>query len=206
MTSNLFLKTKRLNESAAVVKRQICYDDMLDVRDMQKLQSYKLEKSIYDSNIYIITSIYYNSQLKLYITHFIQSTCSEDSLKYFMIQLNTWNMIDNSEIFWQKMTAFWNERNLTKKWKDKFIKIVNSIISDMCTEFQFSVSFDNETVSISTADSNEFEFENTSDTDLMKYETEKYKNDTLEMNRNWFKKQKINIIITRNLLEKSSEQ
>ena len=41
ITSNFFLKTKELNESLIITGRQVCYDDVLKIKDMYSLMSYK---------------------------------------------------------------------------------------------------------------------------------------------------------------------
>lgn len=59
---NFFIKTKSLNESAIVIKRQACFDDALSARDVHELQLLEANSTLaYDNNAYIIISIYYDN-------------------------------------------------------------------------------------------------------------------------------------------------
>jgi hypothetical protein len=82
---NFFIKTKSLDESVIVIKRQACFDNVLEARDIYRLQLFKANsRLVYDNNAYIITSTYYDESLKLYIIHNIQASNIEVSPKYYM--------------------------------------------------------------------------------------------------------------------------
>lgn len=63
MLPNLF-KVKGPEESAAVARRQACYDGALGARAMQGLQFYRTDEPIYDNNSYTIISTYHAGILK----------------------------------------------------------------------------------------------------------------------------------------------
>ena len=63
---NFFLAAKGPDGSAAVAKRQACYDGALGARGMHSLQSYDQGEPVYDNNTYTITSTYHDGQLKMY--------------------------------------------------------------------------------------------------------------------------------------------
>ncbi|OJD25468.1 hypothetical protein ACJ73_03164 [Blastomyces percursus] len=99
---NFFLEVKSPEESAAVAKRQACYDGALGARAMQSLQSYREAEPVYDSNAYTITSTYHDGQLKLYSSH-----------------------PNPTKLFWDGAAAYRNARDWAKERRDQFIKAVN---------------------------------------------------------------------------------
>ena len=70
---NFFLAAKGPDGTAAVARRQACYDGALGARGMNSLQSYGKDEPVHDNNAYTITSIYSDGQLKLYTSHPIQA-------------------------------------------------------------------------------------------------------------------------------------
>ena len=69
---NFFTETKSFDESAIVIKRQVCFDETLSARDIHKLRSFEANFTLtYDNNAYIIISTYNNETLKMYTIHFI---------------------------------------------------------------------------------------------------------------------------------------
>ena len=65
---NFFLAEKGPDGSAAVAKRQACYDSALGARGINSLQSYGQKNAFYDNNAYTISSIYHNGQLQIFTT------------------------------------------------------------------------------------------------------------------------------------------
>ena len=57
---NFFLEVKGPNGSAAVARRQACYDGALGARGMHKLQAFGQSAPTYDNNEYTVASVYYN--------------------------------------------------------------------------------------------------------------------------------------------------
>jgi len=67
---NFFTEAKGFDGSAAVTKRQACFDGALSARDVHKLRSFEANFTLaYDNNAYIITSTYNDGTLKMYIIH-----------------------------------------------------------------------------------------------------------------------------------------
>ena len=99
MLPNFFLEVKGPEASAAVAKRQACYDGVLGARAMQCLQSYRKDVSVYNSNAYTITSTYHDNTLKMYTSHPIKPTDARHEPEYIMTQLNSWSMTGNPETF-----------------------------------------------------------------------------------------------------------
>jgi hypothetical protein len=84
ITPNFFLAAKEPDRSAAVAKRQACYDSALRARGMDSLRSYGQENLSYDINAYTISSIYYDGTLKMYTSHSTQLTSPGSRPEYHM--------------------------------------------------------------------------------------------------------------------------
>lgn len=152
MALNFFLEAKRPDRFAAVIKKQACYNSALSARGIQKLQSYKLEKPVYDNNTYIITSTYYDSQLKLYTIYSIELGQPKGRPEYIMTQLNSQSLIGNLKTCRQEATAFQNRKDQAKKTRNRFIKAVNTRAPGIYIESQSFTSSSSREVSISIAD------------------------------------------------------
>jgi hypothetical protein len=112
---NFFLAAKRPDGSAAVAKRQACYDGALGARGMDSLQSYGQENASHVTNACTISSIYHDGTLKMYIIHPSQPASPGDRREYFTNQLNTWGMTGNIETFRQGATVYRNARDWAKE-------------------------------------------------------------------------------------------
>ncbi len=64
MAPNCYLEVKGPEGSAAVARRQACYDGAIGARGMLSLHSYGKETMIYDNRAYTISSTYYDGMLK----------------------------------------------------------------------------------------------------------------------------------------------
>lgn len=102
---NFFAETKGPNGSATIVNRQACYDGALGAQAVYSIQS-KSDVTIYGSNAYTITSIYSNSNLRLYTTHPASLINSEGFTEYHMAQLRGYDMTDTIETFRHGASAF----------------------------------------------------------------------------------------------------
>jgi hypothetical protein len=127
---NFFLAAKGPDGTAAVARRQACYDGALGARGMHSLQSYREDESVHDNNAYTITSIYSDGQLKMYTSHPTQPTSPGGRPEYCMTQLNGWCMTGNAETFRQGATAYRNARDWTKEQRDEAIKRANEKAND----------------------------------------------------------------------------
>ncbi|EGC48849.1 conserved hypothetical protein [Histoplasma capsulatum var. duboisii H88] len=125
MLPNYFLEIKTPDQSAAVAKRQACYDGALGARAMQSLQSFWVNP-VYDNNAYTITSTYHDGTLKLYTSHPTAPSCPESQPEYFMTQLNGWNMTGNLKMFREGATAYRNARDWAKEKRKGFIEAANT--------------------------------------------------------------------------------
>lgn len=125
MTSNFYFKAKGSDEFTAVTRRQACYNDAVEVRGLQSLQSYEQDGPIYNNNAYTITSIYHNGQLQMYTTHITLSAGLKRRSEYQMTQFRSFAMTDTIETFQQGVTAFWNGQDLVKEWRKEFISAAN---------------------------------------------------------------------------------
>jgi hypothetical protein len=130
ITPNFFLAAKGPDGTAAVARRQACYNGALGARGINSLHSYGEDKPVFDNNAYTITSIYSDGQLKMYTSHPIQPTSPERQPEYCMTQLNTWGMTGNAETFRQGATAYRNARDWTKEQRDEAIKQANERAAD----------------------------------------------------------------------------
>jgi hypothetical protein len=131
---NFFLAAKGPDGTAAVARRQACYDGALGARGIHSLQSYGEDEPVHDNNAYAITSIYSDGQLKMYTSHPTQPTSPKGRPEYCMTQLNTWGMTGNLDTFRQGATAYRNARNWTKEQRDEAIRRANERANDSQVE------------------------------------------------------------------------
>lgn len=129
-----FLAAKGLNGTAAVARRQACYDGALGARGMYSLQSYGKEELVYNNEAYTITAIYSDGQLKLYTCHPTQPTSPGGRPEHCMTQLRTFAMTNSAESFRQGATAYRNARDWTKEQRDEAIRRANEVADDSQVE------------------------------------------------------------------------
>ena len=145
---NFFLEAKGPDGSAAVAKRQACYDGAFGARGMHSLQSYGQDKATYDNNAYTITSIYHGGTglLQMYTSHPTQPISPGGRPEYCMTQLGAYAMTHNRETFRQGATVYRNARDWTKEQRDEAIKQTNERAFDsqsgtLSAEASFSRAF-----------------------------------------------------------------
>lgn len=131
---NFFLAAKGPDGSAAVARRQACYDGALGTRGMQSLQSYRQEGAVFDNNAYTITSTYQDGQLKIYTSHPLQSSISGTRPQYCMNLLRSFAMTDTVDTFRQGATAYRNARDWAKEQRENTIREANQRASDSQVE------------------------------------------------------------------------
>ncbi|KAF1936881.1 hypothetical protein EJ02DRAFT_413226 [Clathrospora elynae] len=124
ITPNFFLAVKGPDGSAAVAKRQACYDGALGARGMQSLLSYGQVDSGYD-NAFTITSIYHNGQLQMHTSHVVMPPNPEDRPEYHMTQVNTWGLTGNLKACRDGLSAYRNGRDWCKEQRDEAIRQAN---------------------------------------------------------------------------------
>jgi len=121
---NFFLAAKGPDGSAAVAKRQACYDGALGARGMHSLVSYGQGEPVYN-NASTITSIYHNGQLQMYTSHAATPPNPGDRPEYHMTQVNTWGLTGNLEACRDGLRAYRNGRDWCKEQRDKAIRQAN---------------------------------------------------------------------------------
>ena len=123
---NFFTEAKGPDGSAAVAKRQACFDGALGARGIHKLRSLNTDPTLaYDNNAYTITSTYNDGTLKIYTIHPTQASDMEDSPEYHMAQLRGWLLTDTPETFRQGVGAFRNARDWARTQRDELIVTAN---------------------------------------------------------------------------------
>ena len=127
---NFFIAVKGPDGSAAVAKRQACYDGALGARSMLSLQSYGQGNLVYDNNAYTFTSTYHDGTLKIYTSHPLQQTDGVSRSEYCMNQFNTWGMTGNVETFRQGATYYRNAREMAKEQRDEAIRQANERVNE----------------------------------------------------------------------------
>ncbi len=132
MAPNFFVAVKGPDGSAAVAKRQVCYDGALGARGIHSLQSYGSHKSVY-GNAYTISSMYHDGTLKMYTSHLAEPKNPEGRPEYHMSQINTWGMTGNADTFRQGARAYRNARDWAKEQRDDANRQTNEI-ADVGTE------------------------------------------------------------------------
>ncbi len=162
---NFFTEAKGPDGSAAVAKRQACYDGALGARGMRSLQTYGAEniKTIFDNNAYTITSTYHNGHLQMYTTHLTQLTDHENSPEYHMTQLNAFAMTGTAERFREGASAFRNARDWAKEQRDQMIAAANGKAIGMPRETSTLESSGQSMLSQSTNDPAVLESETSAD-------------------------------------------
>jgi hypothetical protein len=108
MAPNFYLEAKGPDGSAAVARRQACYDGAVGARGLQSLQSYRQNRPVYDNNAYTITSIYHNGQLQMYTTYITPPAGPRKLPEYQIDQLGAWSLTGSQEQFRQGATVFQN--------------------------------------------------------------------------------------------------
>ena len=124
---NFFTEVKGPDGSAAVAKRQACFDGALGARGVYKLRSFEEDPdTVYDNNAYTITSTYHDGTLKIYSSHPTKPIDSEGPPEYYMTQLRSFAMTDTAERFREGAGAFRNARDWAKEQRDRHIAAANS--------------------------------------------------------------------------------
>lgn len=123
---NFFLEMKGPEASAAVAKRQACYDGALGARAMGSLQSHGKIEPVYDSNAYTIATTYCDGQLKMYTIHPAKPATPRDNPEYVMTQLKSWSMTSDPKTFRKAATWYRNARDWAKDKRDEFIRVTNA--------------------------------------------------------------------------------
>lgn len=122
---NFFLEAKGPDGIPIVGTRQACYDGAVGARGIQALQSYKLDKPVYDNKSYTITATYQTGTLKLYATHITPPKDSDGRPEYIMSSLGSYSMTNNMRTFREGASAYRNLRDWAKEQRDSFIDAAN---------------------------------------------------------------------------------
>jgi hypothetical protein len=172
MLPNNFLEVKGPDGSAAVAKRQACYDGVLGARAMYELQSYGLPEPVYDNNAYTLASTYHGGTgtLQIYTTHPTQPAKPGGRPEYHMNQAEAFAMTRNVEIFRQGATAYRNARNWAKEKRDEFIETANGRVTSLPQDISFESSGYSE-LSTSTNMATALESDTSADELALDYET-----------------------------------
>ena len=133
---NFFLAVKGPDGSAAVAKRQACYDGALGARGMLHLHSYGKGNLMDDNNAYTFASTYHDGTLKIYTSHPLQLTDGVIQSEYYMHQLNTWGMTGNAETFRKGATCYRNAKEWAKEQRDAAVRQANERVDEMEREPQ----------------------------------------------------------------------
>ena len=131
--ANFFTEIKGPDGSAAVAKRQACFDGALGARGVHKLRSFETDPdTVYDNNAYTITSTYHDGTLKMYTSHPSKPTRPENPPpEYYMTQLNTFAITGTAERFREGVGAFRNARDWAKEQRDGLIEAANGRVMGM---------------------------------------------------------------------------
>ncbi|KAF2272254.1 uncharacterized protein EI97DRAFT_386272 [Westerdykella ornata] len=125
LAPNFFLAAKGPDGSAAVAKRQACYDSALGARGMHSLQSHGRAELVYDNNAYTVTSTYHDGQLKMYTSHVAAPSTAGGHPEYHMTQLRSFAMTDSVPTCREGVGAYRNLRDWCKYERDAVIKQAN---------------------------------------------------------------------------------
>ncbi|KAM5441697.1 hypothetical protein MferCBS31731_003378 [Microsporum ferrugineum] len=122
---NFFLEAKSTERTLTVTIRQACYHGALGARGIHKLQSYKQDEPICNSNAYTITSTYHDGSLRLYTIHPIAPGEKSGCPEYIMNPLRSFAMTDRADTFRSGACVYQNARDWAKERRDEFIRFAN---------------------------------------------------------------------------------
>lgn len=125
MAPNFFLAAKGPDGSAAVAKRQACYDGALGARGMHSLQLYGRDAPVYDNNAYTMTSTYHDGQLKMYTSHVAPPHSPSGQPQYYMNQLRSFAITDTRDTCAAGLQAYRNGRDWAEKQRNEAIRQAN---------------------------------------------------------------------------------
>ena len=129
-----FTEAKGPDGSAAIAKRQACFDGALGARGVYQLRSFEADPTLtYDNNAYTITTTYYDGTLKIYTMHPTQASI-EGFPEYHMTQLNTFAITGTAERFREGVGAFRNARDWAKEQRDELIAAANGRVTGIPKE------------------------------------------------------------------------
>jgi hypothetical protein len=120
---NFFTEAKGPDGSAAVAKRQACYDGALGARAMTSIRQFR-QPLLRNHNAVTITSTFHDSTLKLYTTH-ITDLESKDGPKYYMSQLRSFAMTDTAKTFREGASVLRNARDWAIEQRERVITTAN---------------------------------------------------------------------------------
>lgn len=81
---------------------------------MHSFQGYSKDNPEFNNNAYIISSIYYDGTLKIFTSHPLKSTTS-DQPEYYITQINGWSITANANIFQEGTTWYHNNKDWAKE-------------------------------------------------------------------------------------------
>lgn len=149
---NFFTEVKGPDGSAAVAKRQACYNGALGARDIHELWSFGADtSSAYDNNAYTITSTYHDGQLKMYTTHPEPSTDPDNSTEYHMTQVRSFALTDTPDVFREGASAFRNGRDWAEERRNELIATANGRVTGIAQEMSTLESSEHSMISQSTS-------------------------------------------------------
>jgi hypothetical protein len=125
MAPNFFLAAKGPDGSAAVAKRQACYDGALGARAMHSLRSYGQDEPVYDNNAYTITSTYLDGQLKMYASHVAPPKNPGGRPEYHMTLLDSFALTGNRNNCVAGLQAYRNAREWAEQQRNEAIRQAN---------------------------------------------------------------------------------
>jgi hypothetical protein len=151
---NMFLEVKGPDGSAAVAKRQICYDMALGERAQFSLRSFRSPAPVFDNKASTIGYTYLDGHLKMYATHSIEPSAPGRPPGYVMTQVGAYAMTNDIHTFRQGAAAYRNGRDFAKEKRDEAIENANKAVrdegDDLSLSFVRGVSADTEPTSQNT--------------------------------------------------------
>ena len=123
---SFFVEGKGPDGSAAVAKRQACYNGALGARGMHELQRARAgSKEPDNGEASTFTSTFHDGTLKMYTSHLEPSPNPKDPPTFYMNQLGGWALTGSAETYREGVTAFRNARELAQQKRDQVIAAAN---------------------------------------------------------------------------------
>jgi hypothetical protein len=122
---NFFVAVKGPDGSAAVAKRQACYDGALGARGMHALKTFGAGESAYDNKAYTLTSIYQDGTLKIFTSHPVCPAPERTRPEFVMTQVKAVALTSDADSFRAGAKSYRNACDWAKKQRDEAIKKAN---------------------------------------------------------------------------------
>ena len=133
---NMFMEVKGPAGNGVEAKRQITYDLAAGARGMLKMQSYGLDKPVFDNKACTFAASYRSEPglLNLYAMYPTKPRNADGKPGYRTVDIGAFILTSNLNSYCQGVGAFRNMRDLAKEKRDEFIASANVMADKQSTQ------------------------------------------------------------------------